>query len=67
MILGVGAEMADHELVAVGRCLGDAIGAAHGARGDDVLDDHLLTQKLANARRKDAPEDIEWSRRPRTE
>ena len=50
--------MAHHELVAIGCCLGHAVGAAHGARAHDILNNHLLTQKLGKARGKDAPKDI---------
>ena len=35
---------AEQERVAVGRRLGDTIGAGHAARAADVLDDHLLAE-----------------------
>ena len=37
---------AEHELITVGRGLGDAIGAGHAARTADVFDNDLLSQEL---------------------
>ena len=42
----VRAASAEHELIAVGRSLGDAVGACHAARTADVFDNDLLPQEL---------------------
>ncbi len=55
----VRADGAEQECVAVGRRLGDTLGADNTCRGADVLDDDLLVQEFAHARRKDASQDIE--------
>jgi len=50
LILGEGVDAAEHELIAVGRRLGDTRDAGHAAGTADVLDDHLLAQHLRQAR-----------------
>ena len=65
LVLRVGADVAEHELVAVGRRLGDARRAGHAAGAADVLDDHLLAEQLGQARREMRPT-TSSGRRPRT-
>jgi hypothetical protein len=50
LICGVGADIAEHELIAVRRRLRHSRSAGHAARATDVLDDDLLAQKLGKAR-----------------
>ena len=49
---------AEHELIAVGRSLGDAVGAGHAAGTADVLDNDLLSQELRQSRRDDPSDDV---------
>ena len=49
LVLGVGADIAEHELIAVGRRLGDAVRAGHAARAADILHDDRLVKLRAQA------------------
>ena len=55
---GMGAAVAEHELVAVGRSLRDAQRANGAARSARILYDDLLTELFAQALRQDAPGNI---------
>ena len=54
----MGADGAEHHGVAVGRRIGDALGAGHAAGAADVLDHHLLAEDLAHARADHAAEHV---------
>ncbi len=54
----MGADIAKDKLVAVGRRLGDAVGAGHAAGAADVLDDHLLAQDLGQSGVENARHDV---------
>ena len=58
LALGMGADSANHEGVAVRRRISDPPGAGHAARAADVLDHDLLPQDLAHARGDDAGKHI---------
>ena len=58
LALRVRADRAEHEGVAVGRRVGDALRAGHAAGAADVLDDHLLAEDFAHALRDDAAEHV---------
>ena len=58
LVLGVGADIAQHELVAVRRGLRDARRAGHAAGAADVFDDDLLLQDLGKPRADDARDDV---------
>jgi len=49
---------AQHDLVAIGRCLGDPSDAGHTARAAYVLDDHLLAQDLGKASAENASDGV---------
>ena len=49
LICGMGADIAEHELIAVRRRLRHARSAGHAARAAHILDDDLLPQKLGKA------------------
>jgi hypothetical protein len=55
----MGAGVADDELVAVGRRLGDAQRAGGPARAGNILDDDLLAEELAHGRRQDATDHVD--------
>jgi len=59
LVVGVGADAAEQEHVAVGRRFCHAVGADDAGGGADVLHDHLLAQALAELRREDSRHDIE--------
>ena len=56
--LGVGADGADDEVVAVGRAVGDTLGAGLAAGAGDVLDHHLLAESFAHLRADHAAEHV---------
>ena len=58
LVLGVGADGAEHEGGAVGRRPRDALRAGHAAGAADILDHHLLAEDLAHALGHDAPEHV---------
>ena len=58
LALGMRADRAEHDLVAVGRRGRDALRAGHAACAADVLDHDLLAQDLAHARRHDTAEHV---------
>ncbi len=58
LALGVGADRAEHQGVAIGRGIGDPLGAGHAAGAADVLDHDLLAENLAHARCHDAAEHV---------
>ncbi len=58
LVLGVRPDIAEHDLIAVGRRLGDAGGAGHAAGAAHILDHHLLAQEFAQTRRQDAPDRV---------
>ena len=64
--VGDHAGRADQEGVAVGRALGDHVGAQRRAGARLVLDDHRLAQRLARRLRRRRAPSGRWRRRPRT-
>ena len=58
LALGMGADGAEHEGVAVGLGIGDALGAGHAAGAADVLDHDLLAENFAHARADHAAEHV---------
>src|SRR2546423_5143604 len=52
---------AEHESVAVGRGIGDALGPGHAAGAADVLHDDLLAEDLAHALSHHAAEHVRGS------
>src|SRR3982074_14113 len=50
LVLREGVDPAEHELITAGRRLRHARGTGHAAGTADVLDDHLLTEYLGEAR-----------------
>jgi len=58
LVLSMTAGVAEHELIAVGRRLRDALSPDHAARAADVLDDHLLAQDFGDVGIKDSANDI---------
>jgi hypothetical protein len=54
----MGPDVAEHELIAVGRGFRHAGGPGHPAGAADILHHHLLPQELAHAQREDASERI---------
>ena len=59
LVVRVGADRAEHERVAVGRGLGDAVRAGHAAGAADVLDHHLLAEDFGQPRRQHAAEHVD--------
>ena len=58
LALGMGADCADAERVAVRLGVGHALGAGHAAGAADVLDHHLLAEQFAHPRADDAAEHV---------
>src|SRR5207302_5090533 len=63
LALGLGADGAEQERIAVRRRVRDALGAGHAAGAPDVLDNHLMAQHFAHALRHHAAEHVGWSAR----
>jgi hypothetical protein len=57
----VRADCPEHELVTVGPGLSNALGACHTPGATDVLDHHLLPERLAHALRHNPAEDVGWA------
>ena len=55
----MGTAVTHQHLIAVGLRLGHARGAGHAACAADVLDNDLLPERLAHARRQDAGDRVE--------
>ena len=54
----MGADIAKHELITVGRRPGHARAAGHAAGASDVLDDDLLAQKLGKLWGQNPPDTV---------
>jgi hypothetical protein len=58
LVLRVGADAAEHELVTVGRGLGDAARSGHPTGAGDILDQDLLAENFRGARGERAGEHV---------
>ena len=58
LICGMGAEIAEHELIAVRRRFRHARGAGHSARAADIFDNDLLAQDLGKAWGEDTSDGV---------